>query len=307
MLLKKRVNKLFKSLLLTTSALLTLSGCPKYQPIHIPKEPLSKLTLQGEKFDFEKSKIIKYANYSSDVIVTVIRDIHQDEVIQREVYKTLEELTEENNSKFLGIENLHEIELSKEKLSSVGMGLAKDIIEDLLKAENKEKIIDEFCFKNHFCEAKVIFEMVKGDKVYTCGVEKEELLEKAFRIAKKYVEQEEIFNKIINENENYDDLDEKTKKEIEKYAFYNIQFNEIVIKQRSHVFVTNLITKYYTWKHKGNKSKIIMLVAGGDHYETIAEKLEEFKISYIILKPNSYVELLENIKLMKIKQAHSYH
>lgn len=319
-----RYKSKLAGILCSASLMIGISGCPKKQPviptqpfisyseqdiqalnslarknaepkgIFLPEEPLEKLILGDIHFNLQNSKIVRYGNYSSGMVVAVIKAIHDTEDTQRDIYKTLDELLTENNAKFFGIEGFETKEFSRETIKSADksqyLGLLKEITKDLDKERNKEEFIDFICFKNNLCSATLIFEIMKDREVYTCGLEDEELLEKSYKIVNNRRKQGKVLHKIRKENKGnkFEDLGEEEKKEILKYVFYDKQFDEIVVDKRSEVFALNLIIQYYQWKHAGNDSSLTMMVAGGLHSKGIVEKLEEFEISYIVLEPNSY-------------------
>jgi len=306
-------NKL-KGFFLTTSALLALSSCPKYQNeyIHVPKEPLNKLTLEGETFDLEKATIVQYANYNSKNIVAFIMDQHypddpekykilmeQAQKIHPEIYRTLEELTEENNSKFMGLEG-YDKEFSKESLKDV----SKDtkVLYELIINSNKEQqqeFVKLICFNAGLCEASMAFEFVNGDNIFSEGVDYEdEKLTKALRLADKYTEVQ-IKAQQVKQMYNNKDKWNKLSKQEQKLLIEMIvipakeiteEFYKKVVEERSEVFVQNLLIDYEAWRQQGNESKVIILIGGSLHYSHkpgVAEYLDKTKTSYIILKPNS--------------------
>ncbi|MBR9683650.1 hypothetical protein GOV03_03870 [Candidatus Woesearchaeota archaeon] len=320
------VKQTLSKILIGAGFLTCLAGCdsePRIEPkieslIEIkPKKsivlevPVSKLELAKETFDFDHVKITQYANYGSDNIVVVLMDHHYPHVthgasekavrklkktarkVQRELYSTLKELANENELNFVGLEgyigefsmnNLHQV--PKERIF-----VYKEILES--EPQYLEKIIDTFCFEKGLCSAGRAFELNKGPEVFTYGMEDEKILAEGTRIFLDYlaaVKKVGEYNRRLKSDE-WQKLSELEKDKIhtgvwESYQKAKKKFHKITVEKRSRVFVDNLLRQYQEWEKETNSSKLIVLIAGHLHTESIATRLDEVKQTYVIVKPN---------------------
>jgi flavodoxin len=291
---------LLKRLLVGVGILGYLAGCPDKPPQPaILEKPLSQLVLDNEKFDLDNAKIIQHADYGSQNIVAFIADIHYVEDIQREIYQTLKELASENNSKFVGLEGFVG-EFSEYKLQETSKYFQDNflLLADLkyFKTEEEfEKIVDKVCFYYGKCSAGEAFELVEGDKIFSHGIETKELYQQTVKIVQRQVELIGKLKLIRNNLENMNE--EEQLKLIDGIILSHFEIEQdvknIVVIKRSHVFVDNLLKEYNNWKQQGNESKVLMLIGGGEHYESIAEHLDKLKQSYVIIKPNNYDKIFD--------------
>lgn len=275
-----------------------------------PEKPLSQLVLNNERFDLEKAKIIRYADYGSENIIAFIMGDHypregeenfecnakNSEKTQNEIYSTLEELAAENHSRFTGLEG-YEGEFSKDSLAGLPEGV-NAMYGLIMGADSQDKrfLVNHFCFKYGFCPAGYAFELVHGQKIFTFGVENEELFDKALKIKEEYEKARSLMQKLnyLAEKEGeWEKLSESERTRlvdeiIKPFIKVAEEFNKVVVKERSRVFVDSLLKMYNNWKQQGNESKVIALISGGAHHQTLAEYLDELNQSYVILKPDSY-------------------
>lgn len=307
-------------LLIGLGLLTYLAGSPaeSNQPVTL-KEPLTQLVLNEEKFDLEQAKIIKYADYGSKNIVVYIMSSHyldeeglgqyednlqqnnqQSAKIKKDIYATLEELTTENNSCFLGVEGF-EGEFSEEKLAGLHLKKGqKALIEFIVDAddEDKKSLAELFCFDYGFCPAGYAFELVNRDKVFTYGVNAP--TDEDDRITFRFQKAKSLLGRHMHllENGGWKKLRDSERKKLANEVFNPYidareEYVEKVLQRRSKLFVENLFKAYSNWEKEGNKSKVIILIGGGEHYaregcKNVADYLDELKQSYLVLKPNNY-------------------
>lgn len=305
MRLKKKIQRLFYTTAFAGMALLGANGDYAQSPRNILKNPISRVELDGRKFDLENAKITHYADYGSKEIVVFINNKHIDSgrtkkhieeirPVQEEIYLTLEELASENGLEFLGMEG-YANEFARKNFDDFGK--MKGLFEIILNADKKtkKKLMELVCFEKGYCGGDMAFELMNPEKVYTIGIDyAPERLDKIIALANKFALKQkdvQVIKKQWPAAKGNKNLEKKLISRVQDFIKIEKRFLKEVVEERSKAFVDNLWISYVAWKeNNGKRADLLGLVGGSLHYQHtpgVAERLDELKISYIILVPNS--------------------
>lgn len=217
-------------------------------------------------FDFDNAEILKcYYNENSDKLVVYIRDVHKlsflegKNLVQDNLYNTIDELCKENDISLLVLEGTHQEELTKEFINSnisIWYKLFWRAWHGFWIPEAKEDALKAF-------SGGVAYEYINDTKVETRGAEDEDTHDAAWNIAKTPVRSEGkiwLFEKVIT--------DRRSEIGVEKILQYMKEYDK----------------------------KKAMLVFGAAHTKKIVELLEKEGVSYIVVQPkgvDDYIKELE--------------
>jgi hypothetical protein len=229
-------------------------------------ERKSSVKFSDHSFDFDNAEILKYYHTDkSDKLVIYIRDIHKSSIfdgknlVQNNLYKTIDELYKENGTDLLVLEGTPQEEITKEWID-LNVGVLTKIIWELWYGfwtpKTKEEALEAL-------SGGVAYEYINDTKIETCGAEDANIHEAAWYIATNKIKSEGqawLFEKIIVEKRNEIGV-EKTLKYMEKY---------------------------------GKKQAI--LVFGAAHTKGLTELLEKEGVSYIVIQPKGVDNYIYNIE-----------
>lgn len=229
-------------------------------------ERKSSVKFSDYSFDFDNAEILKYYhNKKSDKLVIYIRDVHKSSdfegknLVQDNLYNTIDELYKENGTDLLVSEGTPQEEITKELIDS-NIGFLDKLLWKLLHGfwmpETKEDALKAF-------SGATAYEYINDTKIETCGAEDANIHETAWYIAN---------NQIKSEG----------------HAWL---FDKVILEKRNEVGVKKTLD--YMKKH-GKKQAI--LVFGAAHTKGLTELLEKEGISYVVVQPkgvDSYINLIE--------------
>lgn len=202
-------------------------------------------------FDLSNSVIIKVKDYNSKDTVLLIRDLHRTPVVQKEIFRTLDELIKENGLDLIVVEHEHKKEIKKEDIIAKRSQL-ETYAKQGISSEDLEELLEWY-------PIRVLFKLYNDD-VTLRGAEEKELYELAVY---------ECF--MLSDS-------------IDKGLPYDLKrMEEIIINERSHVGVKKALEFL-----KEDNIDLCVLLFGGGHTQSIINTLEEKKISYIVIEPLSY-------------------
>ena len=239
------------------------------------KDRKSSLKFSGYNFDFDNADILKYYKGNSDKLVIYIRDIHKSSafegknLVQDNLYNTIDELYNENGIDLLVLEGGHEEELTKGWIKENGISFLQNIYWYLSYGfwtpETKDQSLIAF-------SGGVAYEYFNDTKIKTCGAEDANIHETAWYIAT---------NKVKSEGQAW-------------------LFEEIILNKRSEIGVEKTLDYM---KNSGKKEAV--LVFGAAHTKKILEHLEKKGVSYVVVQPkgiDDYIQALDKYVMPMPKQ-----